>query len=221
MDARIVGQWSLYRTTRRTAPGYVSFALVHPSPSPPPAPDALKRAYGRTLTLALALAQINGVRVVKGQSCILRDGNEIAFGSPMQQQIPLEDYRYIYRHLAPVELTGIHAHYDMAHELGRGTFATVMKAMARNTGEWWAVKIIHAQKLRGSNNNEHGDEHGNGSHSNQLASLAREVSILETLDHPNICRLRETFVPEEGGNDFCKFFLFSFNFLWRLLQVEL
>jgi ser/thr/tyr protein kinase RAD53 len=53
----------------------------------------------------------------------------------MQQQIPFEDYRFIYRHLAPVEFTRIHAHYDMSHELGRGTFATVMKAMARNTGE--------------------------------------------------------------------------------------
>ncbi len=40
------------------------------------------------------------------------------------------------------------AQYEMAHELGRGTFVTVMKAMARNTGEWWAIKIIHTQKLR-------------------------------------------------------------------------
>ncbi|KAH9988445.1 kinase-like domain-containing protein [Russula compacta] len=120
---------------------------------------------------------INGTRVLKGQSRILRDGNEIAFGSPMQQADPQDDFRFIYRHLAPLELTGIHAHYDMAHELGRGTFATVMKAMARTTGE--------------CNHN-----------SNQLQNLAREISILETLDHPNICRLRETFVPEEGGHDF-------------------
>jgi serine/threonine/tyrosine protein kinase RAD53 len=55
----------------------------------------------------------------------------------MQQQNPLEDYRFIYQHLAPKELTGMNAHYDMAQELGRGTFATVMKAMARITGEWW------------------------------------------------------------------------------------
>jgi serine/threonine/tyrosine protein kinase RAD53 len=77
-----------------------------------------------------------------------RDGNEIAFGLPMQQQNTLEDYQFIYRHLAPKELTGMDAQYDMAHELGRGTFATVMKVMARNTGEWWAIKIIHTQKVR-------------------------------------------------------------------------
>jgi len=40
-------------------------------------------------------------------------------------------------------LTRIDAHYDTAQGLGRGTFVTVMKAMAHNTGEWWAVKIIH------------------------------------------------------------------------------
>ena len=32
------------------------------------------------------------------------------------------------------------AQYDMTHELGRGTFATVMKVMARNTGKWWAIQ---------------------------------------------------------------------------------
>jgi len=145
-------------------------------------------------------AQINGTRVQKGQSRILRDGNEIAFGSPMPQQNPLEDYRYIYRHLAPLELTGVHAHYDMAHELGKGSFATVMKAMARETGEWWAVKIIHGNKVRGGNNNQN----QNGGGNQHLQSFAREIGILETLDHPNICRLRETFVPEEG-HDFCTF----------------
>jgi len=51
----------------------------------------------------------------------------------------------------PYELTGIHAHYDMRHELGRGTFATVMKAMLRTTGDWWQLRsyIIHLQKLCG------------------------------------------------------------------------
>jgi serine/threonine/tyrosine protein kinase RAD53 len=138
--------------------------------------------------------------VQKGHTRILRDGNEIAFGSPMPQQNALEDYRYIYRHLAPLELTGIHAHYDMAHELGKGSFATVMKAMARETGEWWAVKIIHGNKVRGGNNTNQ-----NGGGNQYLQSFAREISILETLDHPNICRLRETFVPEDGGHDFCTF----------------
>ncbi len=166
--------------------------------------------------------QINGARILKGHSRILRDGNEIAFGSPMQQQNALEDYRYIYRHLAPYELTGIHAHYDMAHELGRGTFATVMKAMSRTTSEWWAVKIIHSQKLRGANANNNNDNNNNNAaarhNSGHLQNLGREISILEKLNHPNICRLRETFVPEDGGHDFCElilcFLLSFFNFIF-------
>ena len=178
-----------------------------------------------TLTAALLLpslisfnltytAQINGARILKGQSRILRDGNEIAFGSPMQQQNPLEDYRYIYRHLAPSELTGIHAHYDMGHELGRGTFATVMKAINRTSGDWWAVKIIHSQKLRGANANNNNNDNNNAAaaaNSGHLQNLGREISILEKLNHPNICRLRETFVPEDGGHDFCELFLFFLN----------
>jgi hypothetical protein len=74
------------------------------------------------------------VRVARGESWILRDGNEIAFGSPMQQQNPLEDYRFIYRRLAAKELTGIDAHYDTVQELGRATFVTVMKATRASRG---------------------------------------------------------------------------------------
>jgi serine/threonine/tyrosine protein kinase RAD53 len=77
-----------------------------------------------------------------------RDGNQIAFGFAMQQQNALEGYQFIYRHLSPKAFTGMDAQYDMAHELGRGTFATVMKAMARNTGKWRTIKIIHTQKFR-------------------------------------------------------------------------
>ena len=113
-----------------------------------------------------------------------------------------------------MDLTGVYTFYDMKHELGRGTFTTVMKVMSCTTGEWWAIKIIDTQKLSlvllslflppllslllsllplFDARSAH------------FASLAREASILEELNHPNICRLRlrETFVPDAGGNDFC------------------
>jgi hypothetical protein len=51
------------------------------------------------------------------------------------------------------ELTGIDVHYDMAQEPRCGTSMTVMKAMVRSMGEWWAFKIIHMQKLHLSDNN--------------------------------------------------------------------
>ena len=210
MEAKMLSPKSSYMTTRVTEHGYVCFFTLTATVLLP----SLDNVTYKTPT------QINGARLYKGQSRILRDGNEIAFGSPAQQNA-LEDYRYIYRHLAPIELTGIHAHYDMANELGRGTFATVMRAMSRTTSDWWAVKIIHSQKLRGANannNNNNNDNNNNAAahNSGHLQNLGREISILEKLDHPNICRLRETFVPEDGGHDFCKLnlcFVLSFFFL--------
>jgi len=138
---------------------YVSFALaLHPAPIfGPPTPHALKtragaHAHAHILTYADQRRARPQGRIVhparRERDCVrLADAT----------QNPLENYRFIYRHLAPKELTRIDAHYDMAQELGRGTFATVMKAMARNTGEWWAVKIIHTQKLRPSDNNNETD----------------------------------------------------------------
>ncbi len=58
----------------------VSFALaLHPAPIfDPPTPHALKTPHAHTLTLILSRTQINSVRVTRGESYILRDGNEIA-----------------------------------------------------------------------------------------------------------------------------------------------
>jgi len=66
----------------------------------------------------------------------------------------------------------------------------------------------HTEAPSNTNNDNNGSENksDNCRDSAHFASLAREVSILEQLDHPNLCRLRETFVPDVGGNDLCKFF---------------
>ncbi|KAH9083330.1 CAMK/RAD53 protein kinase [Lactarius deliciosus] len=129
---------------------------------------------------------INGTRVQKGHTRILRDGNEIAFGSPMPQQNPLDDYRYIYRHLAPHELTGIHC------ALRHG--ARARQGLLRHRHEGHGAR--DGRMVRGNNNNNNNNQNGGGNQ--YLQSFAREIGILETLDHPNICRLRETFPPEEG-----------------------
>ena len=145
--------------------------------------------------------QINGARVQKGQSRILRDGNEVAFGSPMPQPNAAEDYRYIYRHLAARELTGIHAHYDMAHELGKGSFATVMKAMCKENGHWYAVKMIQTKNLKRSMTKQQ----PNGDRVTVDASMAlhKEVQILQKLRHPNICQLKEVFYEENYVRKCC------------------
>ena len=94
---------------------------------------------------------------------------------------------FIYRHLARkgTDKDSIHAYYEMGNELGKGTFATVMKGMNKESGDWFAVKIVHNAKVRGPNS------------SADTASFAREVHILQELAHPYICKFIEVF----WGND--------------------
>ncbi|KIJ68026.1 hypothetical protein HYDPIDRAFT_165764 [Hydnomerulius pinastri MD-312] len=136
---------------------------------------------------------INGVRIGKGSSAILKEGNEIAFGTPQPQPGSLEDYRFIYRHTAggPPQ-GGVHAFYDISHELGKGSFATVMKAISRATGQWFAIKMIQENKVRRAGATEN-KSNGEGAEKEKDGAFMREIAILETLDHPNICKLKEVF----------------------------
>ncbi|KAJ2931453.1 hypothetical protein H1R20_g5592, partial [Candolleomyces eurysporus] len=142
---------------------------------------------------------INGQKIGKSQTRILREGNEIAFGTPAAQpQSPFEDYRFIYRHVAGgPPTTGLYAFYDIGTELGKGSFATVMKAVNRETGVWYAVKMIK-DKTAGRGGEQQGQIRN--------AAIAREINIMEKLKHPNICELKEVFL-EENGPDISQFFL--------------
>jgi serine/threonine/tyrosine protein kinase RAD53 len=142
---------------------------------------------------------------------ILREGNKIAFGTfhpnhtimvlkitvSTSQNTPPAPFLlippisgFVYRHTAagPPE-QGLYAHYDISTELGKGSFATVMKAISRTSGKWYAVKMIHKDRL----NRPTTDGNGNVS---RTASLSREISILEQLKHPNICQLKEVFYQD-------------------------
>ena len=160
--------------------------------------------------LHIQLPQINGVKIGKDSWRILHEGNEIAFGTsvPQLQNNGLEDYRestlrsdaeeykyiylgFVYRHTAaglPTE--GLYAHYDISTELGKGSFATVRKAVSRATGEWYAVKMIQDSKR------------GKGVRN---TALAREITIMERLKHPNICELKEVFFQDNGDISQCYF----------------
>jgi serine/threonine/tyrosine protein kinase RAD53 len=104
---------------------------------------------------------------------------------------------YIFRFVAagpPTE--GIHAYYDLGIELGKGSFASVYKAMHRVSGECYAVKMIQADKVKRTA--------ANGNDGNvdprKATAFAREISILEQLSHPNICQLKETFFDNVHHN---------------------
>ncbi|EIW63647.1 Pkinase-domain-containing protein [Trametes versicolor FP-101664 SS1] len=143
---------------------------------------------------------INGDKIGKGHFKILRDGNEIAFGTcvPQPANGGLEDYRFVYRHLASGPPSrGLHRYYDLMHELGKGSFATVMKALHKEEGKWYAVKMIQANKLRKGLSNAT----LNGINSDDKSNnFAREINILERLTHPNICQLKEVFFERYSIN---------------------
>ncbi|KAK0475478.1 kinase-like domain-containing protein [Armillaria novae-zelandiae] len=113
---------------------------------------------------------INGELVGKGKERILRDGNQIAFGSPIAQGS--EDYRFTFRthttDLREYDRGEMYLHYDIAHELGRGGYGTVSKGMCLATGEWVAIKVITPKSFGSSG-------------------------------HPNICELKDTFHHEHDG----------------------
>ena len=90
---------------------------------------------------------------------------------------------------------GLYAHYDVTEELGKGSFATVMKAMSKANGHWYAVKMIHNKNLKRSVT-KHTNANGERITVDASAALHKEVQILQRLQHPNICQLKEVFYEE-------------------------
>ncbi|KAJ7092083.1 CAMK/RAD53 protein kinase [Mycena belliarum] len=134
---------------------------------------------------------INGVKIGKGKKRLLKDGDEVAFGvsKVSRDEEGLYDYRYIFRDLVSgVIKRELYNSYDMSVELGKGSFATVYKALHISSGEWVAVKVIHETKRHtGSAVPDNGQ--------------SREITIMQTLRHPNICLLREVFWNANGSID--------------------
>jgi ser/thr/tyr protein kinase RAD53 len=175
--------------------------------------------------------KINGEKIGRNKTAIVREGNEVAFGTCQPQDNLEQDYRtssilliavsfayllipgYIYRHMAAgVPKQGLWAFYDIAHELGKGSFATVVKAINRMDHQWYAVKMIqNANKMKrrhvpaGNGANPLPDGH---------LELSREIKILEGLNHRNICKLKEVFFDRDPENEsICWFKFLDFVFL--------
>ncbi|KAG2365441.1 kinase-like domain-containing protein, partial [Suillus spraguei] len=130
---------------------------------------------------------INGVRIGKDKTAVLKEGNEIAFGSPHPQPGDLEDYLSLHIPLNSTTTALIMVTlYDISHKIGKGSFATVMKAVSRATGQWYAIKVLQDRKVKRAtaNNNE--------------TAFAREISILERLHHRNICQMKEAFFEDNS-----------------------
>ncbi|KAG7442596.1 kinase-like protein [Guyanagaster necrorhizus] len=133
---------------------------------------------------------INEQLLGKGKSQLLHDGDLIAFGTAMPQDS--EDYRFVFHthttDLQEFDRGELYLHYEISHKLGSGSFGTVSKGMCLATGEWVAIKVITPPKSFGKGSVK------------MCVNMAREVSIMSNIKHPNICELKDAFHHEHDGS---------------------
>jgi serine/threonine/tyrosine protein kinase RAD53 len=105
---------------------------------------------------------------------------------------------FMFRLLTGAAVVGLHAEYDVAHQLGQGSFASVHSAVHRATGTLYAIKIINLEKVKPGWKQEV-DENGV-----EKNPFQREIDVMESLTHPNICKLKEVFIePAILGRSLC------------------
>lgn len=131
---------------------------------------------------------INGIKLGLNKFCILKDGDEVAFGTTMPQET--DDYRFTFHthktSLEEYDVGELYKHYQLAHKIGEGSFGTVSKGMYLKTGDFVAIKIIKLPKAFGKARTV-------------KRNMAREVNIMCNVDHPNICALKDVFHHEDGS----------------------
>jgi serine/threonine/tyrosine protein kinase RAD53 len=130
-------------------------------------------------------------KIGKGKSGLLKHGEEIAFGTtwtPSDQV--LEDYRFTFIHTAAPPVEGVYSKYEVCHELGKGTFATVKKAICRLDAKFYALKFINGKAMR----HTQGASRASGNDKAKEDPVEREIKVLGTLQHEHICQLKEVFL---------------------------
>ncbi|KAF7322168.1 Pkinase-domain-containing protein [Mycena kentingensis (nom. inval.)] len=130
-----------------------------------------------------------------GNQVLLKDGQEVAFGiaGVSYEDNGRFDYRYIFRDFVTAQAKrAVFVAYDLGPQLGKGSFATVFKALHRQSGTLVAIKCIH--EARRPSPCAAGSTGPN-------PMFSREIKIMEELRHPNICSLREVFRNTNGSID--------------------
>jgi serine/threonine/tyrosine protein kinase RAD53 len=87
---------------------------------------------------------------------------------------------------------GLHSAYDVAHQLGKGSFAAVHSAVHRASGVIYAIKIIKLDLCKMTGTSEELADDGT-----QKNPFQREIDVMETLNHINICKMKEVFVEPQ------------------------
>ncbi|KAF7376156.1 Pkinase-domain-containing protein [Mycena sanguinolenta] len=174
---------------------------IQPTPEPPqerPHPNLwgylLLRFPGNTL--------VEGTRVKPNVLRRLKDGYEVSFVQPVapppgdttMRDFPSTWLGFTFHDLAsPVR--ALLKEYELLEKVGSGSFADVYKILDKESSKVFAVKAIRANssgpyKLR--------DE---GTITVQELEVQREIELMKTLDHPNVCRLVDQFWNADGSFD--------------------
>ncbi|ODQ50972.1 kinase-like protein, partial [Saitoella complicata NRRL Y-17804] len=114
---------------------------------------------------------VNLKRLGKGNRCVLAQGDEISLGHGVKE----DEIRFIVRLARPAgkeALKGFDSKYTLAEVLGKGSFATVHRAVSRSTGQSVAVKVIRKKRFAAL--------------PQASVLFRREVEILRQLEHPSV-----------------------------------
>ncbi|OJT11419.1 hypothetical protein TRAPUB_12063 [Trametes pubescens] len=149
-----------------------------------------------------AVIYVNSMRIGLRRACLLRHGDHIVFGTDTSKKgkergsWPSEYHFDFHITLRSAPAKGVYKHYDMLHELGRGSFSTVMKALSKTEGLWYAVKLIPVHHMNLPVGWEKAIADGRPANA-MVQKLLRESMILKDLRHKNICRLRQVFFESQ------------------------
>ena len=77
--------------------------------------------------------------------------------------------------------------YDIKEQIGKGTCGEVWRAIHKETGAHWAVKIIETRRLKLQPD-----------FNNSTQQLMDEAHMLREIAHPNIVRLQDIFQSESA-----------------------
>ncbi|KAJ6499290.1 kinase-like domain-containing protein [Mycena sanguinolenta] len=135
---------------------------------------------------------VNGTQVAPDVRRRLRNDAEISFVQPMPPppgDTTMQDFRFTFYDLAsPVR--AVLKEYALQEQLGVGSFGQVYRALNKKS-EVFAVKDSSAWfRWRPE-----------GTITTQETDVKREIGLMKTLDHPNVCRLVDEFWNADGSFD--------------------
>ncbi len=127
---------------------------------------------------------VHNQRLARGNVTVLNSGDTIIFGPPSNS--PADDFRYTFQGRVSVadrdglfgesDGGGIRDLYEVMEQIGKGSFATVRRAIDRNTGQQVAVKIVNKARF--------------ASNPKTMMMIRREIDIMKQLNHVSLSWVR-------------------------------